>query len=95
MALNKYEETMSKYNQADEIKKFRASMPERYRKSYDKALKGSLRAGINSKCLDCTNWQKEEIKHCQVLACPLFNVRPYNPAKKARKSAQLGNIERI
>lgn len=38
-------------------------------KSYAKAVK--------AKCLDCTCFNKEEVKHCVVETCPLFNLRPY------------------
>jgi len=32
---------------------------------------------IKAKCLDCSTFNKEEIKHCEVFTCPLFNFRPY------------------
>lgn len=38
-------------------------------KSYSKAVK--------AKCLDCTCFNKEEIKKCEVFTCPLHNLRPY------------------
>jgi hypothetical protein len=49
-----------------------------YRKLYDKAMSGgSLRAAINSKCLDCMNWQAAEVKRCDIVTCPLHPYRPY------------------
>jgi len=49
-----------------------------YRKQYDKAIKKhSLRAAINSKCLDCMYWQAAEVKRCSIVACPLYPYRPY------------------
>jgi len=74
----------------EEVRKFRADMPEIYRRTYDKAIKGSLRAAVNSKCLDCSCWQRKEVQDCLVLACPLWTVRPYQqkaiPAKKSAKT---------
>jgi len=49
-----------------------------YRRLYDKAMTGkSLRATVDSKCLDCSCWQQAEIKKCAVFTCPLFEYRPY------------------
>lgn len=43
-----------------------------------KAVKrGSLKAAIKLKCIDCSNFQKEEIKHCQCFDCALWPIRPY------------------
>lgn len=47
-------------------------------KLVDKIEKGSLRAAIDLACMECTNFQPAEIKHCQCNeTCPLFSVRPY------------------
>ncbi len=32
---------------------------------------------IKMKCLDCCSWQKEEITHCTVRQCSLWEIRPY------------------
>lgn len=62
----------------------RAQMPRSYRATYDKAIKGkSLRAAINSFCLECVCWQIEEIRNCTDLACPLYAVRPYQLSQNA------------
>ena len=39
--------------------------------------KTSLRASIDAKCYDCSNYQKEEVRHCTVTSCPLWYVRPW------------------
>lgn len=63
----------------------RAQMPRSYRANYDKAVSGkSLRAAINSFCLECICWQIEEIRNCTDLACPLYAVRPYQLPQNAR-----------
>lgn len=38
---------------------------------------GSLTARIKANCLACAGFVREEIKHCQCTACPLWDVRPY------------------
>lgn len=43
------------------------------KKGYAKAVK--------AKCLDCSCFQKNEIKDCSVEICPLWNVRPYQSEK--------------
>jgi len=32
---------------------------------------------IKLKCLDCTNYQREEITNCTIKKCALFKFRPY------------------
>lgn len=49
-----------------------------YKKQYIKAMTtNSLRAAVNSKCLDCCCWQSNEVKECTSVECPLYNYRPY------------------
>jgi hypothetical protein len=45
--------------------------------------KGSLKAALQLKCLDCANYQPNEIRHCPCTGCPLFLVRPYQSATEA------------
>lgn len=60
------------------VKKRAADMPAKYRSQYMRAMSGkSLRAGVNSFCLECVMWQKEEVRHCTAPACPLYPYRPY------------------
>jgi hypothetical protein len=37
-------------------------------------------------CLDCCCWQREEVRHCTCVACPLWPVRPYQPTKTKREA---------
>jgi len=49
-----------------------------YRRLYDKAMGGkSLRAAVDSKCLDCMCWQQAEVRDCPVATCTLWPYRPY------------------
>ena len=53
-------------------------MPRIYRATYRKAMSGkSLRAAVNSFCLECVGWQREEVRLCTSPACPLYPYRPY------------------
>jgi hypothetical protein len=72
-------------NRESQIAERRAQMPRSYRACYDKAVSGkSLRAAINSFCLECVCWQIEEIRNCTDLVCPLYTVRPYQLPQNAR-----------
>jgi hypothetical protein len=42
-----------------------------------KMQNGSLKAAIKLNCLNCANYQREEVKHCECYECPLFSIRPY------------------
>ena len=70
----------------EQVEQRRAQMPRSYRATYDKAVSGrSLRAAINSFCLECICWQIEEIRNCTDLACPLYAVRPYQLPQNAHE----------
>ena len=81
-------ETLSTKNLRNQkIEQRKSAMPRSYRAVYEKAVRGrSLRAAINSFCLECVYWQIEEIRNCADLGCPLFSLRPYQGiAQKVRK----------
>ena len=62
----------------ERIAKRRGDMPKVYRGIYDRAAAGNrLRAAVNSFCLECVCWQREEVRLCTALACPLYPYRPY------------------
>jgi hypothetical protein len=62
----------------EQIEQRRAQMPEIHKANYDKALRGrSMKAGIKAFCLECVQWQKEEVRLCTDLACSLYPYRPY------------------
>lgn len=53
-------------------------MPVIHLANYKKAMRGkSMKAAIKSFCLECVQWQKEEVRKCTDLACPLYPYRPY------------------
>jgi len=71
-------DTESSQKRSTQISERRAQMPRKYRAVYDRAVSGkSLRAAVNSFCLECCYWQSREVTLCTDLACPLWAVRPY------------------
>lgn len=55
------------------------TLPKVYKKLFWLCVRSKPRNSdaIKAKCLDCTGYQKEEVRHCKATACPLFKVRPY------------------
>ena len=73
--------TVNEQQRRKRIDKRRADMPKVYRATYDKAMTGkSLRSAINAFCLECVMWQREEVRLCTSVACPLWLYRPYQDA---------------
>ena len=76
---------MNENERKERIQKHRADMPERYRRNYDKAVRGkSLAAGVKASCLECCQWQQKEITKCTCCACPLYTYRPYSNRNKSK-----------
>lgn len=62
---------------AEKIAQRRADMPRQFRKVYDIAMSGrSLRAAVNSQCIECMGYVFNEVKLCCSPQCPLFLYRP-------------------
>jgi hypothetical protein len=61
----------------DRIAEHRVDMPRQFRKVYDIAMAGrSLRAAVNSQCIECVGYVFKEVKLCCSPQCPLFPYRP-------------------
>ena len=43
----------------------------------EKIAAGSMRAAVRLNCLQCSNYQRNEIKECNCTGCPMFAFRPY------------------
>ncbi len=70
-------------------------MPRKYRATYRRAIKGrSLRASVNSQCLECVCWQSREVALCTDLGCPLYAVRPYQDVSGTAQDGQFSGAER-
>lgn len=59
-------------------------------KTIDRACNGSMKAAVKLKCLDCTNWQKQEVADCTIVDCSLHSFRPY---KRPSVIASLDMVE--
>ena len=55
----------------------RKMTPKRFLPLVDKAEKGSAKACVKLKCLECSNWQSSEVKQCVIIDCPLYPIRPF------------------
>lgn len=65
-------------------------MPPNYHNTYRKALqRKSMAAAVKSQCLECCGWQKEEVKLCTDLGCPLYKYRPFSRSRKSSKETDL------
>lgn len=74
------------------IAKHRADMPRQFRRVYDIAMSGrSLRAAVNSQCIECMGYVLKEVRLCCSPQCPLF---PYRPTQGASYGvSQIGESE--
>ena len=58
------------------IAEHRKNIPRQFRKVYDIAMSGrSLRAAINSQCIECVGYVFKEVRLCCSPQCPLFPYR--------------------
>lgn len=68
--------------QCSNIGQLRKEFPESRQGLLNKVERGSLRATINAYCLQCSNFQSDEIRNCSVTGCALYSIRPYQNSKK-------------
>lgn len=71
----------------ESFKEMRADTPKVYLPLIDKAEKGSLRACIKLKCLECSGWQSSEIRNCNIVGCSLYPIRPFQGKKEEKAEA--------
>ena len=57
------------------------AVPEKHRLATGRALRGQVprSVAIRIKCLQCCNYEREEVAGCRVVTCALHPVRPYQP----------------
>ena len=82
----------------EQIAAWRENIPDlfhgSYRRAYDKAMSGkSLRAAIDSKCLDCVCWEQVEVKKCTAVTCPLHPYRPYRADSTQQQACGAADTE--
>lgn len=67
-------EKFKKFDKTFEI--MAKEVPEQYRHLIDKIKKGSMKAALKLKCLDCSAWDIKEVRGCVCTGCSLFPFRP-------------------
>ena len=62
----------------EKIEKRLSDIPTNYKNTYQKAMTGkSKSAAVKAFCLECMGWQREEVRKCNSIACPLYPYRSY------------------
>lgn len=66
-------------NRAGAVKDRLAEMPVSCRRSYLSALmaRGGAKRAIKAFCLECVCWDRDEVRNCTAVACPLYAYRSY------------------
>jgi len=59
------------------LQEMRRITPSPYLQIVDKIEAGSMKSMIHLHCLECTNYNKGEIRSCQIKSCSLWQKRPY------------------
>ncbi len=90
---------MKKVDDYEQLRRWRNSIPDKhngaYRRVWDKAItKKSMRAAVNGKCQDCMAWQGPEIKHCDIITCPLWQYRPLQGKDEKTHAMAVAGIAR-
>lgn len=81
-------------SQEQQIEKRLSQMPSIYGKNYRRAMRGrSLKSAVKAFCLECVGWQREEVKLCTDLGCPLYPYRPTSWDYKVYSGPQIKPVE--
>lgn len=76
-----FDKSISKID--NKLQNFYKRVPKVFRNMFVKNYfnKTSKTMAIKGKCLDCSNFDREEITNCHMRQCALWNFRPYRPKK--------------
>lgn len=55
--------------------------PSKYHDVLERANAGSRKAAMKLKCLECSGWSQNEVAHCEIYGCALWQFRPYKRTK--------------
>jgi len=81
-------------SQKAQMQKRLDEMPDIYRKTYQRAMRGrSLKTAVKAQCLECVCWQREEVKLCTDLGCPLYPYRPTSGDYKVYSQPPIKAVE--
>lgn len=61
----------------DFIDRLKKNTPVTFHNVINRIQSGSIKAAIKLHCLQCSGYERNEVKHCQCLTCPLYAIRPY------------------
>ena len=66
-------------NNADRVARYLSEAPASQKSILSKALAGSSspRSAIKARCLQCCNYDRSEVRHCQSITCALHRYRPF------------------
>jgi hypothetical protein len=88
----------AKFAKNEDIQKSFDLMYQRFDSTYkglvDRAKAGSLKAAVKLHCLDCSNFQPNEVKNCVCNYCPLYPFRPYQTSNVSTTTEEL-EVEKI
>lgn len=72
-----------------------ASSPSSARKGYLAAAHGRVgaRSAVKAFCLQCTGYDRDSVRNCTALACPLWAYRPFQHDVKGTRVARLVKAE--
>jgi hypothetical protein len=74
---------MNELKRQEQIAKRMAQIPKIHQAVYKSAVSGKSRKNaVKAQCLECVCWQKEEVRLCTDLGCPLYAYRPYKESPK-------------
>lgn len=48
----------------------------------------SPRQAIKARCLQCSNYARDEIAHCTVITCALWQYRPFQRREQAEQESE-------
>ncbi|RDJ34940.1 MAG: hypothetical protein DWQ19_08890 [Crenarchaeota archaeon] len=69
--------------------------PERFLNLVEQIKGGSRTAAVKLKCLDCSNWQTTEVRHCPVRTCPLWAFRPYQGPLESDEDSEPSEVVEV
>jgi len=70
-------------------------IPSTYHYLFVKCQMGEIRGlkQIKLKCLDCSNWKRDEVANCTARFCPLWANRPFQDRKSKKQNPKAEELE--
>ena len=76
----KPEKNLAAEHRARVLRYIQDAVPEKHRTATQRVLLGQVAraTAVKIKCLQCCNYDRNEVRNCAVITCALHPVRPYN-----------------